>query len=55
MFSISNNPTFLLIFICISTLFVFHTFNDLDLNTMYFVNINAAEIANNDDKKKELT
>ena len=52
MFSIDNNRfTFQLIFISILTLFVFHIFNDLDLNSQYFVNINAVEIANSDVKE----
>ena len=51
MSSIDNNNrfTFQLIFISILTLFVFHIFNDLDLDSQYFVNINAVEIANDDD------
>jgi hypothetical protein len=54
MFSIVNNRfTFQLIFISILTLFVFHIFNDLDLDSQYFVNINAVEIANDDDDRKE--
>ena len=53
MFSIVNNRfTFQLIFIFILTLFVFHIFNDLDLDSQYFVNIIAAENAGNDGKER---
>ncbi len=53
MSSIDNNRfTFQLIFISILTLFVFHIFNDLDLDSQYFVNINAAENAGNDGKER---
>jgi hypothetical protein len=48
------NLTFHLIFISISILFVFHLFNDLDLDSQYFVNINAMEIANNNDGKERI-
>jgi hypothetical protein len=48
------NLTFYLIFISISILFVFHLFNDLDLDSQYFVNINAMEIANNNDGKERI-
>jgi hypothetical protein len=55
MSSIDNNRfTFQLIFISILTLFVFHIFNDLDLDSQYFVNINAVEIANNYDRKERI-
>jgi len=55
MFSIGNNNrfTFQLIFISISIVFVFHILNDLDLDSQYFVNINAVEIADNNDDGKE--
>jgi hypothetical protein len=49
-FSIDNCITIRLFFILISIVFVFHIFNDLDLNSQeYFVNINAIEIADYDD------
>jgi len=48
------NLTFHLIFISISILFVFHLFNDLDLDSQYFVNINAVEIANNNNEKERI-
>ena len=54
MFSITMNLTFHLIFISISILFVFHLFNDLDLDSQYFVNINAVEIANNNNEKERI-
>src|SRR5215204_3831172 len=54
MFSITMNLTFHLIFISISILFVFHLFNDLDLDSQYFVNINAVEIDNNNNEKERI-
>ena len=54
MFSLGNSLTFRLFFACISTLSVFHIFNDLDLDSQYFVNINAVEIANNDYEKERI-
>jgi peptidoglycan/xylan/chitin deacetylase (PgdA/CDA1 family) len=50
----NNKITFRLIFISISILFIFHIFNDLDLDSQYFVNINAVEIANNYDGKERI-
>ena len=50
MFSFGNPLTFQLVFVSISILFVFHILNDLDLESQYFVNINAVEIANDDGK-----
>ena len=52
MLSFDNRLTFQLIFTSISILFVFHIFNDLDLDSQYFVNINAVEIANDDGKER---
>ena len=49
---VNNRFPFQLIFITILTLFVFHIFNDLDLDSQYFVNINAVEISNDDDGKE---
>jgi len=48
------NLTFHLIFISISILFVFHLFSDLDLDSQYFVNINAVEIPNNNNGKERI-
>ena len=52
MLSFDNRLTFQLIFTSISILFVFHIFNDLDLDSHYFININAVEIANDDGKER---
>src|SRR5215207_8931291 len=54
MSSITMNLTFHRVFISISILFVFHLFNDLDLDSQYFVNINAVEIANNNNGKERI-
>src|SRR5215211_1417988 len=54
MVSITMNLTFHLIFISISILFVFHLFSDLDLDSQYFVNINAVEIPNNNNGKERI-
>ena len=55
MISVSNNLIFQLLFILsLVLLFVFHIFNDLDLGLQYFVNINAVEIANDDDGKERI-
>jgi hypothetical protein len=47
MFSIDHCISFRFFFVSISILFVFHIFNDLDLNSQHFTNVNAVEIADN--------
>ena len=54
MYLIGNCITFRFFFVFISILFVLHTFNDLDINSQYFVNVNALEIGD-DDYVKEKT
>src|SRR5215207_6152006 len=51
---VNNRFPFQLIFITILTLFVFHISNDLDLDldSQYFLNINAVEIAHYNDEKE---
>ncbi len=54
MYPIGNFITFRFFFVSISILFVFHIFNDLDINSQYFVNVNALEIGDDNNVKEKI-
>ena len=54
MYLIGNCITFRFFFVFISILFVLHTFNDLDINSQYFVNVNTLEIGDHDYVKEKI-
>ena len=53
MYPIGNFITFRFFFVSISILFVLHIFNDLDINSQYFVNVNALEIGDDNNVKEK--